>query len=313
MADEYTLNTDIGISAMEQAFKITGRKENIVVDQAVDYNFQEGAKTIDFVKYTSLSAVTSGLADGTDPANTAITDSKVTFTPTEYGNVCTYTTLADIGSGGKASIGTGQLVAQNLVDSSNALFFASVSASSDSDITEIWGNDATGTGDLGATDTVTYADLQEAHNKLLSQAEPFDGDYYYLYVHPHVAGDLAKLDEFTGASNIASLYANTLSGQEMVWKNYAGTIAGFRVFTSKECKLTGDGGSGTVDLYESVACGRQAMGKAISLAPQLRVTGPYDKLGRMVHVGWYGIFAYDVVDGNGIVELKSASSYGANS
>lgn len=309
----YASLNNIGSTILDQSFKITGRMENIVIDQAVDYIFEENAKTISFNTYNSLSAVTTALTGNVDPDATSVTDAKVDLTPAEFGNVCTYTSLAEIGSGGKASVALGQLVGQNLVDSSNAIAFKAVK--DNSDVVSVFGGDATADGSIDdvPTNSVQYADLQELHNKLLNNAMPFEGDYYYLYVHPHVAGDLAKLSEFKGASQISSLYANTEMGQMMTMANMVGTIAGFKVIVSKECTLDANAGSGNIDVYESVAVGKQGLGKAMSLAPELRITTGTDSLSRMVHVGWYGIFTYGVIDPLCVVKYRTASSYGANS
>ncbi|QDP50130.1 MAG: hypothetical protein Unbinned4311contig1001_20 [Prokaryotic dsDNA virus sp.] len=300
------------IAIMQKAFHIAAM-DNIVMDQFASYKFAEQAKTIDFVKFSKMAKIAANsdkLTDGTEATAVAVTDNKVTFTPAEFGNVSTITSLATLQTGGKVDLAVPKLVGMNMAESMNALAMDSLKVSTDTDITDIF-CDATATetnaaaADILAADVLDYDNLQAAHNQLMSaNIAPFEGGYYTLLVHPHVAGDLVKTSEWAEH--------NKYTSQERLFKNEVGVLGGFRVISSTGVPFVTNGGNGNVDLYYSYALGQNAYGKAVSLEPEIRVTGPFDNLGREYNVGWYGVFQYDVVDGNALCRLHSSSSYGAN-
>ena len=306
--------TDSAIAMMQKAFFISA-SDNIVIDQFASYKFQEKAKSVDFVKFSKLGKASSALTDdGGDAANEAVVDAKVTLTPLEYGNVVTVTSLSTLHSGGKIDLAVPKLIGTNLAESVNSLGLARLNASTDSDINDYYSAEATSAGtfnttdadsDLVAGDTINYNMLQQAHNDLISaNVQPFAGGYYTLIVHPHVAGDIVKLTEFKDY--------NKYTSQERLFKNEIGALSGFRIVTSTGAPIGTNTGTSNVDGYHSFAIGQNAFGKAVSLEPELRITGPFDNLGRAYNLGWYGVFQYDVIDGNALVRLNTASSYGAN-
>ena len=314
MAAGVTVATEVADSAialMQKAFFISA-SDNIVIDQFASYKFQEKAKSIDFVKFTKLAKATAALTDnGDDATNEKVVDAKVTITPEEYGNVVTVTSLATLHTGGKVDLAVPKLIGTNLAESVNSLGLAALNASTDTDITEYHSTGATtyetggSDGDLAATDVINYETLQQAHNDLVSaNVQPFGDGYYALVVHPHVAGDILKLSEFADY--------NKYTSQDRLFKNEIGALAGFRIVSSTGAPLGADDGTGTVDHYASFAIGQNAFGKAVSLEPEIRITGPFDNLGRAYNIGWYGVFKYAVVDGNALVRINTASSYGAN-
>ena len=73
-----------------------------------------------------------------------------------------------------------------------------------------------------------------------------------------------------------------------------------------------DAGASAVDSYDTQFIGRNAMGRAVSKDPTLTITGPFDMLGRVLNVGWYGVIEYKIVDQAAHWMITSASSYGTN-
>ena len=119
MADAYIGTTaidDAVITLLDKAF-IVSASDNIIIDQFADKKISLNAKSIDIVKYTKLAKVTSALTDATDPDAVAITDSKVTLTPAEYGAVCIKTELASLYSGGQVDLAVAEVVGRNLAES----------------------------------------------------------------------------------------------------------------------------------------------------------------------------------------------------
>ena len=79
-----------------------------------------------------------------------------------------------------------------------------------------------------------------------------------------------------------------------------------------------DGGSGSVDVYQTLICGRQALAKAYSRAPGFGedpsiVFGPVtDTLRRFNPVGWYALCGYGRFREAALQRIETASSIGAN-
>ena len=277
---------DSQIALMDQAFQVEA-SDKIVIDQFVSYKKQINAKSIDFVKYSKLGYQTTALTDGTDPDAVAMSDSKVTFTPAEYGAVITTTSLASLQSGGKADLGASQVVARSMAESSNRLGL--IAGQSGSNLKN------------GSSAVLTEALINEMYYNLVkANAEKFDGDSYVAIVHPAIANLVANLSGWQDTQK----YADAME----ILKNEVGFFKGFRFISSSGMPFTG---TGVNAVHKSIFMGRNALGKAESKPASLRITGPYDKLGRMLNVGWYGVFAYGVVDNDALQVCSSKATLGA--
>ena len=74
-----------------------------------------------------------------------------------------------------------------------------------------------------------------------------------------------------------------------------------------------DAGVGSVDTYDTVFFGMNALGKAISKDIELAVhEDGSDPHRRSVFIGWYGVYKFAIVDQNALTIITSASSKGAN-
>ena len=268
---------------MDQAFQVEA-SDKIVADQFASYRKSIGAKSIDFVKYDKMGYATTPLTDGSDVDSVAMADSKVTFTPLEYGNVVTKTNLASLQSGGKADLGASQVVARNMAESMNRLA-----------CTSLQGGSNTKDGSAGnMTDTLLDSVFFELNNK---NAERWDGDSYVAMVHPAVAQDVAGLSGWKDVQK----YADAMP----ILRNEVGFYKGFRFISSTGMPFT----DAPPDIHESAFFGRNAFGKAESQSAEMRITGPYDRLGRMLHIGWYWVGAYGIVDNDSLWSVTSQSSY----
>ena len=305
MATQYTGTGQVDDSLvllMDQSFLIAGGSgDNIVIDQFVDYEESIGAKSIDLTKYAKLSKATSALTETTDPDGVQMSDTKVTLTPEEYGNVVTTTKLGSLQSGGKADLGASAVVGRNAEESQNAIGILAGEAGTNIRLA----NSAASEAQIVAADVIQPADLAYVYNRLSrSNVVPFDGGNYVALVHPDVADDLVAL---AGWYDIQK-YSDAVE----VLNNEIGTYKGFRFVKSSGVTINADAGASNVDTYHSQFFGRNALGKASSYEMTQMITGPFDKLQRFVHLGWYGVFDYAIVDQDAHWIITSASSFGAN-
>lgn len=289
------------ITLLDQAFLLEAQ-DSIIIDQFVDLKRDINAKTIEIAKYPKLAKKTTPLVDGVDVDSVGLTDTKIPFTPAEYGNVVTPTKLANLQTGGRADIVSAAVVARNMTETLNRLGCMALQASTNIRLA----NSAESRSAIAATSVIQPSDLEYIYNRLhRNNIEKFGGDLYVALAHPDIVDDLKKLDDWKDVSK----YANAVQ----VLRHEVGTYKGFRWVTSTGMEYDEDAGAESkVDVYDTAFIGKNALGKAVSLDPGLTITGPFDKLGRMMNIGWYGVLQYGIVDQKSLWVISSASSFGDN-
>ena len=302
-ANETTVSTldDSIVLAYAQSFLIgAGQDQNMDSLATIEENI--GAKSIQISKYPRMTPVTSSLTETDDPASVALTDSSIVLTPAEYGNVASVTNLVKLQSGGKAQMAAMQLAGINAGQSQDKLAIAALDASSN---TFIIGGTAAGS--VASTQVASRVFVNTAYNKLSRLNVPTIGGNYVMVAHDDVINDL-RADTNAGSWISVNQYQNSVE----VMNNEIGMFSGFRVVRNNFATYADQTGTGTVDLYNCYFVGMNGLGKAVSAPVGLKVTGPFDKLGRIVNIGWYGVFAYSIVDTDAVWVGQCASSVGTN-
>lgn len=307
MAAFTTVMTTVGdvddsiLLAYEKAFMVAcGQDANL--DQVVTVKKSIGAKSIQFPKYSRLAAATTPLTESDDLTSVALVDAPILLTPAEYGNVVTTTKLANLQTGGVADLAAATVVGINLGMTQDALLLAALKASSNA-ITPA--NSAVNA--VAAGDIATRTFLNKAYNKLARASVPTLGGHYVMIAHDDVISDL-RADSSAGSWVDVAKY----SAPGEVFANEVGMISGFRVIRNNAAQIVADEGAGAVDNYYSYFLGMNAVGKAVSQESRLVFSGPFDKLGRFVNVGWYGCFQYKIIDTDAVWVGVTSSSLGTN-
>lgn len=271
--------------------------EQGVVSQFATIKREIGAKSIDLPKYEHLSLATTPLTEKDDLTSEALSDSKVTITPKEYGNVVTTTKLANLQTGGMVDRAAARLVGINAGRTQNKLALLALDAAANTKLI--------GTGTAG--DIMSSTVMGEMFNKLARANVPglINGDYVMI-AHDDVIHDIR---ENSAAGSWLDLNKYALPGQAL--KNEVGMYKGFRVIRDNLSTIVPDFNA-TVDQYYSYFMGFNALGYAESMPVEMRATGPFDKLSRFVNMGWYGVLEFKIVEQAALWVVKSASSVGAN-
>lgn len=290
------------VEAFDQQFIIAAAQE-AVMDQFVSYKKDIGAKSIEFPKYSQLALATTPLTETDDVTSEAMADSQIILTPAEYGNVVTTTKLASLQTGGKADVAAARLVGINMQRTLDKLAVAAGEAASNT-LTPDGGAEAA----LEATDVMTASFLSKLYNKLARESvQPLSEGMFVAIMHDDVIHDLRD-SAAAGSWQDINKYGNHVQ----VLKNEVGMLGGFRIVRNNHCSINADGGALAVDTYKSLFMGFNALGKAVSKEPSLHLSGPFDKLGRFLNVGWHGVFQYKIVDSAAIYVGITASSVGSN-
>lgn len=308
MADFTTTVTDAGVldadevTIFEQAVIFSATPE-LVVDGLVSVSDSGAAKTFQFAKYSNLTARTTALTDGEDLTSSAMADSTVTITPVEQGDVITLARLADVQSGLKASKAAGFLIGRSAGTTLDKLGIQILEAFSTS---VIYPGTASAASNLATSDNLDAVFANRLYNKLARGNVPSMGGPYVGLAHDDCLHDL-RVDTASGGFIDVGRYANPQS----VLQNEVGMFAGIRWLRSGNVTVTADS-NGTIDSYKVNVCGFNAFGKAQAGPVELKVTGPFDKLGRYLNYGWYWLGLYSVIDTGNMVQGIVASSVGDN-
>jgi hypothetical protein len=242
------------------------------IDQFVETIVDIGSKAISFTIYSKLSKATTALTDGVDVDAVAMADASVTLTPKEYGAVVTPTQLANLQTGGKAPVAGAKLVGINLAETTNQLGINAL-------------EDGTNTAAAGTSGTLKKEDLRAAYTALAGRRIPKINGYYVAFVNPAQVSDI-KDDYITIAQN---------TSLEMATNGVVGSLEGFLIV--EDADVT----AGQVNCF-----GMGALGKAVSMMPDTTITGPFDRLGRMVNLGWYGVIEYGIIDDDAVQIITGA-------
>lgn len=275
----------------------------LVATQVATMKETIGAKSIQFSKIGDITVDTTALTDGVDPDSTALSDTQVTLTPAEHGKVVTTTRLGSLQTGGKLDKAAVQSIGIHM---GKHLDKQAVEALDAFGGTILYPNTATAASNLATTDVLDKLFAGRLFNKLNRAAIPGIAGTYYGIAHDDALHDLRE-DAGAGSWTDVSKYSNLTP----VLNGEVGLYKGIRWLNTGNATVTADS-NGTIDSYKINVCGMNALGYAVSEAPGLRITGPFDKLGRFINVGWYGVVHYDTIQAANQVQGICASSVGDN-
>jgi N4-gp56 family major capsid protein len=277
---------------------LLGYTPELVVQQAATISVNPNAKVHQFTKFTNLTLISSALTEDADATSVVTVDTGITLTPLEYGNVVTQGKLTDFQTSGKASRSTAALIGRNMGASVDKLGITALEAFS---TTVIYPNAASSAATCGVNDNLDAVFANRLYNKLSRNNVPGIGGSYIGIAHDDSLFDLRA--QMTPVLSYTS--------PELAMTNEVGMYAGIRWLRSSNVTVTANS-NGTIDTYKVNVLGANALGIAISEAPHPTLTGPFDKLGRFINIGWYGCFVWGVVDTGNMVQGICASSVGAN-
>jgi len=267
-----------------------------------------------FELYQDLALATTPLNELVDPdAVAAGNPTQVTVTLNEYGNSILVSNKLDLFSFTDVTAGLVDQVAWNLVDSIDVV----VRAVLDGGTNYIRDNGASGpvyngaqttvgtaAGDIFASTWVRLAVAKLRGNKV----HPNKGSFFTAYAHPDVTHDL-KAETGSAAWRDPHNY----SAAENIWASEIGAYEGV-VFieTPRSTIQVNAGAGGTVDVYNTLFTGQQALAEAVAEEFHT-VRGPVvDKLTRFQPLGWYGVAGWNIYRQEALIRAESASSIGAN-
>ena len=289
------------LTAFDAGFILENAQADVMSQFAATASFDIAAGSYQLPRYSQLTVVTTPLTQDEDVASEAMADTKVVFTPAEYGKVVTRTNLASLQTGGKVDLAAAKLVGINVGRTMNKLACLALDASTNKRIV-----DGVAEGSLAATNVIDRDEVNRAYNRLARKSVPMVGDRYVAIAHEDVLFEVRN-DVTAGGWVDVNKYSKALK----VLNNEVGDFGGFRWIRNNDATFADQSGAGTVDMYNSYFIGFNALGKAASLDPTIVFTST-DKLNRFVNVGWKAALEFKIVESDAVQIVQSASSVGAN-
>ena len=277
-----------------------GAQPQMIVDQLAIANDNIVGKSLQISKYSDLTQVTSALTEMDEDTAEAMTDSSVVITPAQYGKSTIRTELSRFQTGGKVDRAAAIAIANNMARSLDGLGFAALEGGSP--LTTIYPNGKTAVTQLGDGDVLDKTFANRLYNKLARRnTPPKVNGLYAAIAHDDVLYDLRD--------SMTDILKYSLPPEML--RNAVGVFGGFVWYRDGLCAVTANA-SGTFDSYKVLAIGDNVLIKGTSQQPQIVITGPFDRLGRFLNVGWKGTLQYTILDGNNMVFGVCTSSVGAN-
>jgi len=273
-------------------------------------NQSHPGSAVQFNIYNDLAQATSALTETSDVTAVALGDSTVTVTLAEYGNAVTTTAKLRGTSFLNVDADAANIIGYNMANSIDKVVQDVLVGGSNVS----YGGDATATGELAAGDTITASLIRQSVAALRGDSAPtMEGGVYVGFIHPDVSYDLR---EDTAVTDVIQ-YQIRQDGFG-VRMGSIGTFGGVDFIETPRIDFTADGGASTVDAYNTVICGKQALAKAHSRGegfgemPSV-VFGPVtDSLRRFQTVGWYHLVGYNRFREASLQRIETSSSIGAN-
>jgi N4-gp56 family major capsid protein len=351
VADAYTATTSLDYSTKAyQRRAYFALRPELMYDQLADVFATEQSHpgtSVQFNVLGDLAIASTALNETQDVSAVAPTDSTVTATLNEYGNVILRTralqgtsfieidpALADL-IGFNAGVSIDE-VAKNIVQAGTNVSYGGTQTA------------RTGltAGDVITAHNVRYVRAFLARNNAMKwimgqgggaaptysgppnmDGAPFESlvqnpgtGWFAAMIHPDVALDLRE-QTGSGSWRVPSEYAGASNGghQSGIWAGELGAFEGFRFVENSRAPFFQQGGSSSQNVYGTLFFGREAILKIWATVegngpvPQV-VEGPItDRLRRFKPLGWYWFGAYGVFRQNNLYRYETASSIGGTS
>ena len=270
---------------------------------------RNGGKIIEFRKYSPFAKALTPITEGVTPDGHKLNVTKITSEIAQYGD---YVELSDVLlltaidnnlveatklCGNQAGETLDTVTREVLVGGTNVQYSGGASDRSA----------------LAADNKLTVDDCFKAARFMKTQkAQKIDG-YYVAIIHPDVAYDLMRSEDWVNAVQYA--------GSSQLFEGEIGRVAGIRFVETTEAKIFAKAGSGSKDVYATLVLGANAYGVTEieggglqHIVKQLGSAGTADPLNQRATVGWKAIKTAERLVEGYMVRIESCSSFdsGAN-
>ena len=273
---------------------------------------KNGGKVIEFRKYSPLAKALTPITEGVTPNGNKLNVSKITAEIEQFGD---YIELSDVLLltaidnnlveatkllGNQAGETLDTITREVLMEGSNVQYAGGAA-------------DRTA---LTASNKLTVDDCFRAARFLKTQKAKKINGYYVAIIHPDVAYDLMRSEDWVNAAQYA--------GSSQLFEGEIGRVGGIRFVETTEAKIFAkglEGNNASKDVYATLVLGADAYGITDveggglqHIVKQLGSSGTADPLNQRATVGWKAIKTAEILVENFMIRIESCSTFdsGAN-
>lgn len=275
------------------------------------------SKTISWRKFSSLGKATTPLTEGVTPDGQNLDVTQIEATVSQYGNFVTVSDMLDLTAVDPVINETSKLIAnqagvtldtiiRNALVSGTVVQYATPCTSTNPEVAS--------RSELTSDYKVKVEDILRAVRTLKRKNVPTIDGYYVAIIHPDVAFDLSRDNEFVEWHKYCT--------PENLYQGEIGKIGKCRFIESSEAKIWkdttchSDGASGYIPVYATLIFGADAYGDTeVSggglemIVKQKGSAGTADPLDQRATIGWKATKVAKILSQERMVRLESCASY----
>lgn len=267
---------------------------------------RNNGKTIEWRKFSSLPVALEPLVEGVTPAGNTLNVSTLTATVAQYGDYISQSDVLELTAidntileatkilGNQAGLTLDTIIRDQLVAGTNVIY----APKSD-------GTTVTSRSGITLDAKISVDLIYRAVRNLKRQNAPKIGDSYVAIIHPDIAYDLMRCEEWIEAHKYAT--------PENLYNGEIGKIGGVRFVESTQAKIIENDGCA---VYCTLVLGEDSYGVVDitgggleHIVKQKGSGGTADPLNQRSSVGWKAIQTARILDETRIVRIESASSF----
>ena len=259
---------------------------------------KNGGKTIEFRKFSALPKATTPIQEGITPDGGTLEVTKIEATVEQYGYYIVQSDVLEL------------TALDNTIIEATKLLGKQAGVTLDTIVRDILmtGLNVSYAGDVAGrsnvTANITVADVCKVVAKLRAANAPtINGDYVAI-IHPYVAHDLMRDEEWIEAHKYAQ--------PENIYAGEVGKVAGVRFVQSSEAKCFGNGVFGCLFLGDGAYGVTEVTGGGLqTIVKQKGSAGTADPLDQRSSIGWKAMKTAEILVPEYMVRYECKSSFGA--
>jgi N4-gp56 family major capsid protein len=291
-------------------YLIDHAKPNLVHDQFGQKHPipKNGGKKIEFRKFMPFAKATTPLKEGVTPDGGSLSVTTVSAEIAQYGYYVTMSDILQLTAIDNTLVETTKLLGSQAGSTLDTITREVLSSGT----SVMYSGGAEAREALGDENKLTVDDIYKAARFLKSQNAPKINGGYVAIVHPDVAYDLMRDEEW--------IDVHKYSAATNIFEGEIGKLGGVRFVESTEAKIFAKG-AGNKDVYSTLVLGANAYGVTElsggglqHIVKQLGSGGTADPLNQRATAGWKATKVAEILVQNYMIRIESVSTFdsGAN-
>lgn len=262
-------------------------------------------KTINFRKFESLPKIMTTLTEGVTPKGQSLTVTEIESTVVQKGGFVEISDMLDLTAVDNIIVESTKLIADQAGVTLDTVTREVVNAGTN----VMYSGGVTSRGALTGTNKLSVEDIFKAVRALKAQNAPKIENGYIAIIHPDVAYDLMRDEEWINVSTYAKDGSQIFEGE-------IGKLAGVRFVETTEAKIFGGASSEGNSVYSTLVIGANAYGVTEitggglkHIVKNLGSGGSTDPLDQRATVGWKAVKTAEILVEQYMIRIESCSTF----